>query len=60
MTNDRLYIWILDVNAHETGPYGTATYRQELEAKVIGLLHAHSEYRTTLTNREFVPNRNPP
>lgn len=57
MADDRLYIWILDVNTHETGPYGTATYRQELEAKVIGLLHAHSGYRTTLTNREFVPNR---
>ncbi|RRJ30641.1 GIY-YIG nuclease family protein [Halocatena pleomorpha] len=55
--DNRLHIWILDVNTHETGPYGTATYRHELEAKVIGLIHAHAEYRTTLTNREFVPNR---
>lgn len=52
----RLYVWILDVETLDTCPYGVATYRQELEAKLIGLIYAHPAYRRTMTNREFVPN----
>jgi hypothetical protein len=55
--DSRLYVWILDVDTLDTCPYGVETYRQELEAKLIGLIYAHPEYRRTMTNREFVPNR---
>ncbi len=55
--DSQLYIWILDVDTLEAGPYGAPTYRQELEAKLIGLIYAHPEYRNTMTNREFVPNQ---
>ncbi|SEP19315.1 hypothetical protein SAMN04487948_1207 [Halogranum amylolyticum] len=57
MADSELYVWILDVDALETCPYGVETYRQELEAKLVGLIYAHPEFRRTLTNREFVPNR---
>jgi hypothetical protein len=55
--DSQLYVWILDVTTLDTCPYGVATYRQELEAKLIGLIYAHPAYRRTMTNREFVPNR---
>lgn len=55
--NLQLYVWILDVETLGACPYGVETYRQELEAKLIGLIYAHPEYRRTMTNREFVPNR---
>ena len=55
--DSRLYVWILDVETLDACPYGMPTYRQELEAKLIGLIYAHPEYRRTMTNREFVPNR---
>ncbi|WP_254532858.1 GIY-YIG nuclease family protein [Natrinema gelatinilyticum] len=55
--DSRLYVWILDVETLDTGPYGVETYRQELEAKLIGLIYANSEYRPFMTNREFVPNQ---
>ncbi|WP_243700506.1 GIY-YIG nuclease family protein [Halorussus pelagicus] len=35
-----LYVWILDVDELEHGPYGYETYRQELEAKLVGLVHS--------------------
>ena len=57
MDDSQLYVWILDVDTLDTGPYGVETYRQELEAKLIGLIYAQPEYRRTMTNREFVPNR---
>lgn len=57
MADSQLYVWILDVESRDTCPYGVATYRQELEAKLIGLIYAHPEFRPTMTNREFVPNR---
>ncbi len=56
-SDSQLFVWILDVDTLDTGPYGTPTYRQELEAKLIGLIYAHQEYRNTMTNREFVPNQ---
>lgn len=55
--DSRLYVWILDVETLDACPYGVTTYRQELEAKLIGLIYAHPAYRRTMTNREFVPNR---
>ncbi len=55
--DDPLYVWIIDVNDLEYGPYGYETYRQELEAKLVGLVHAHSQYERIFANREFVPNQ---
>ncbi len=55
--DSQLYVWILDVESLDVGPYGVATYRQELEAKLIGLIYAHVGSRNTMTNREFVPNQ---
>ncbi|WP_160135339.1 GIY-YIG nuclease family protein [Halococcus salsus] len=55
--DSRLYVWILDVDTIESSPYGVETYRQELEAKLVGLIFAHPEYRQTMTNREFAPNQ---
>lgn len=55
--DSKLYVWILDVETLDAGPYGATTYRQELEAKLIGLIYAHPAYRKTMTNREFVPNQ---
>jgi hypothetical protein len=55
--HSQLYVWILDVDTLDACPYGVETYRQELEAKLIGLIYAIPEYRRTMTNREFVPNR---
>ncbi len=55
--DSQLYVWILDVETLDAGPYGVSTYRQELEAKLIGLIYAHRDYRNTMTNREFIPNQ---
>ncbi len=52
-----LYVWIVDVDELESGPYGFETYRQELEAKLVGLVHAQPQYERIFANREFVPNR---
>ena len=52
-----LYVWILDVDKLKAGPYGYPTYRQELEAKLVGLVHAQSKYKRMSANREFIPNR---
>ncbi|WP_435101111.1 GIY-YIG nuclease family protein [Halarchaeum sp. P4] len=52
-----LYAWILDVDTLETGPYGYPTYRQELEAKLVGLVHSLDGFEWRFANREFVPNR---
>ena len=51
-----LFVWILDVAALDVGPYGVPTYRQELEATLVGLSFAQPAFRRALTNREFVPN----
>ncbi|MWV38837.1 GIY-YIG nuclease family protein [Natrialba sp. INN-245] len=56
-TDDPLYVWIIDVDDLECGPYGYETYRQELEAKLVGLVHAQSLFERIFANREFVPNR---
>ncbi|WP_266083298.1 GIY-YIG nuclease family protein [Haladaptatus caseinilyticus] len=56
-TEQPLYVWIVDVDELEAGPYGYPTYRQELEAKLVGLVHAQSQYERISANREFVPNR---
>ncbi|WP_237561218.1 GIY-YIG nuclease family protein [Halococcus sediminicola] len=55
--DSQLYVWILDVDTVEKSPYGVETYRQELEAKLVGLIFAHPKYRQTMTNREFAPNQ---
>lgn len=54
-----LYAWVTDVDDIETGPYGYPTYRQELEAKMVGLAHSHPQFNRILANRDFVPNRVP-
>ena len=51
------YVWIVDVDDLEYGPYGYETYRQELEAKLVGLIYSQDRYRRICANREFVPNR---
>lgn len=56
-TPNPLYAWILDVEELETSPYGYSTYRQELEAKLVGLVHSQSDFERVFSNREFVPNR---
>ncbi|ELZ00297.1 hypothetical protein C482_08848 [Natrialba chahannaoensis JCM 10990] len=52
-----LYVWIIDVDEIDHCPYGFETYRQELEAKLVGLVHDQDQYRRICANREFVPNR---
>ena len=52
-----LYVWIADVDEFGFCPYDFETYRQELEAKLVGLVHAQPEYERIFANREFVPNR---
>ncbi len=54
-----LCAWIVDVNDIETGPYGYPTYRHELEAKTVGLIHSHPRFNRVFANRDFVPNRVP-
>ncbi|WP_200840384.1 GIY-YIG nuclease family protein [Natrialba sp. INN-245] len=49
-----LYVWITDVDDLECGPYGYETYRQELEAKLVGLLHAQPAYERIFANRASV------
>ena len=56
-TESPFYVWICDVDKLAHGPYGDETYRQELEAKLVGLVHAQECYEGIFTNREFVPNR---
>ncbi|MFB1064100.1 hypothetical protein [Natrinema sp. H-ect4] len=46
-----LYAWILDVEELDTGPYGTSPYRQELEAKLVGLVHSQSRFEREFANR---------
>lgn len=54
-----LYAWVVDVEDIETGPYGYSTYRQELEAKLVGLVHSSTQANRVFANRDFVPNRVP-
>ncbi|MFC4451392.1 GIY-YIG nuclease family protein [Halorussus aquaticus] len=54
-----LYAWLVDVSEVETGPYGYPTYRQELEAKTVGLVHSNRQFNRVFANRDFVPNRVP-
>ncbi|WP_136688742.1 GIY-YIG nuclease family protein [Halorhabdus amylolytica] len=54
-----LYAWVVDVTEIDTGPYGYPTYRQELEAKTVGLVHSHPRFNRVFANRDFVPNRVP-
>jgi hypothetical protein len=56
-TRSPLYAWILDVDQLDAGPYGYPTYRQELEAKLVGLVHSQPRFERVFANREFVPNR---
>lgn len=55
--DSQLYVWILDVDTLDASPYGVETYRQELEAKLVGFVFSHPAYQQTMTNREFVPNQ---
>ncbi|ELY99561.1 GIY-YIG nuclease family protein [Natrialba aegyptia] len=57
LADSPLYVWIIDVDDLEYGPYGYETYRQELEAKLVGLVHDQSQYERVFANREFIPNR---
>ncbi len=52
-----IYVWIGDVDALSHGPYGYSTYREELEAKMVGLAHSTPKRSRVFANREFVPNR---
>ena len=54
-----LYAWVIDVSNIDNGPYGYPTYREELEAKMVGLAHSHPQFTRILANRDFVPNRVP-
>ncbi|WP_433631164.1 GIY-YIG nuclease family protein [Halomicrococcus sp. NG-SE-24] len=54
-----LYAWVVDVDEIDTGPYGYPTYRQELEAKTVGLVHSNPQFNRVFANRDFVPNRVP-
>ncbi|MBV0903491.1 GIY-YIG nuclease family protein [Haloarcula salina] len=51
-----LYAWIHDLDEDTHGPYGNPTYRQELEAKLVGLIHGQDRFDRVFANREFVPN----
>lgn len=52
-----LCAWVSDVSEIRRGPYGFPTYRQELEAKTVGLVHSSPHFERVFANREFVPNR---
>lgn len=52
-----LYAWILDVDTLDVGPLGYPTYRQELEATLVHLVHSQARFDRCFANREFVPNR---
>ncbi|MBX0305698.1 GIY-YIG nuclease family protein [Haloarcula salinisoli] len=54
-----LCAWVIDTEDLETGPYGYPTYRHELEAKLVGLVHSSSRFDRIFANRDFVPNRVP-
>jgi hypothetical protein len=54
-----IYDWVVNADKLETGPYGYSTYRQELEAKTVGLAHSHPQFNRVFANRDFVPNRVP-
>jgi len=54
-----LYAWVVNTEDIETGPYGYPTYRQELEAKTVGLAHSYPGFNRIFANRDFVPNRVP-
>lgn len=54
-----LYAWVIDTDNLEAGPYEYPTYRQELEAKTVGLVHSHPQFNRVFANRDFVPNRVP-
>jgi hypothetical protein len=56
-TDSPLYAWVCDVDSIDEGPYGYPTYRQELEAKLVGLAHSYPDYNRVLANRDFVPNK---
>ena len=58
-TESPLYAWVVNVKDIDTGPYGYPTYRQELEAKTVGLVHSHPQFNRVFANRDFVPNRVP-
>lgn len=55
-TERPLYAWIHDLDGDTQGPYGDPTYRQELEAKLVGLIHGQDRFDRVFANREFVPN----
>lgn len=55
----QLYAWVVDVEDIDTGPYGFSIYRQELEAKLVGLVHSSTQANRVFANRDFVPNRVP-
>lgn len=52
-----LYAWIYELGENTRGPYGHPTYRQELEAKLVGLVQSLEQYDRVFANREFVPNK---
>jgi hypothetical protein len=52
-----LYAWIYELDENTRGPYGHPTYRQELEAKLVGLVESLEQYDRVFANREFVPNK---
>jgi hypothetical protein len=52
-----LYVWVLEMDDVDTGPYGYPTYRHELEAKLVGLVHSQPRFNRVFANRDFVPNR---
>jgi hypothetical protein len=56
-TDAPLCVWVVDTDDIETGPYGYPTYRHELEAKLVGLVHDSPRFNRILANRDFVPNR---
>jgi hypothetical protein len=55
-TDRAIYAWIHELDGDTRGPYGDPTYRQELEAKLVGLLTQIGRFDPVLANREFVPN----
>ncbi|WP_424016185.1 GIY-YIG nuclease family protein (plasmid) [Halorientalis pallida] len=55
----QLCAWVVDVDDLDTGPYGYPTYRQELEGKMVGLVHSLPQFNRVFANRDFVPNRVP-
>lgn len=58
-TESPLYAWVVNVDKIDSGPYGFPTYRQELEAKIVGLVHSSTQANRVFANRDFVPNRVP-